>query len=47
LAVKLSNGEVIELNSVNDTNTYHTYRFDELIIDIMKLFLTNKILAKE
>jgi len=42
LLIKFSNDEVIELNSLNDTNAYHTYRFDELIIGIWKLFLTNK-----
>lgn len=47
LLVKFSNGEVIELNSVDDTNTYHTYRFDELIIGIWKLFLTSKTPVEE
>lgn len=47
LAVKFSNGEVIEVNSVNDTNAYHIYRFDELIIGIWKLFLTSKTPVEE
>lgn len=47
LVVKFSNGEVIALNSIDDTNTYYTNRFDELIISIWKLFLTSKTPVKE
>lgn len=47
LLIKFSNDEVIELNSVNDTNAYQTYLFDELIIGIWKLFLTSKTLVEE
>lgn len=45
--IKFSNSEMIELNSLNDTNTYHTYRFEELIIGIWKLFLSGNVPVKE
>lgn len=47
LLIKFSNDEVIEFNSVNDTNAYQTYLLDELIIGIWKLFLTSKTPVEE
>lgn len=39
LEIKFINSETIEFSSINDTNSYHTQRFDELIIDIYKVLL--------
>lgn len=47
LSIDFSNGEKIEFNSINDTNSYYTNEFDELIIGIWKLFITNKIPTEE
>lgn len=39
LTIEFSNGEIFEFNSTSDTNSYHMHRFDDLILDILKLSL--------
>lgn len=43
LMIQFSDGEAIELDSMNDTNLHHREKFDTLIVEIYKLLGLSKL----